>query len=244
MAVIKGMGPCAIPQDNGLPCGRQINEGEPVGTIAKGSAFNPLPMVGHKRCADAYYQRVQAAEREKNLAMVQRINQAGAGGPVDNSTAFDPVQGSIPLEKPEAPATPVAPGQIIGDMSQGAQFLGDLPEDASPADAVRYAQGEPIQTPEKPAPSLPNYVGPQSASPQPQAQMVTDPNLPQLPPGVEMPTREEMATMLPTLDAWKGKVVIAMPGPMTKVDPSDAEDFIELLKVQIARAKRQQLSRS
>lgn len=226
MATIRGMGPCAIPQDNGLPCGRQINEGEPVGTIAKGSAFNPLPMVGHKRCADAYYQRVQAAEREKNLAMVQRINQAGAGGPVDNSTAFDPVQGSIPLEKSAVPVTSTTPGQIIGDMSKGAHFIGDVPEGVSPSEAVQYAQGTPLGTP----------VG--------QAQMITDPNLPQLPPGVEMPTREEMASMLPTLDAWKGKVVIAMPGPMTKVDPTDAEDFIELLKVQIARAKRQQLSQS
>lgn len=235
MANVKGMGPCGIPGENGLPCGRQIHEGESVGTITVGTAFRPASTTGHKGCADAWYGRKQQQERERNFAMVQRVNQSGPGGAVDFSQGQDAVEGSIPLQKPE-PARQ-APGTVIGDMSQGAHFIGDLPEDASPADAVKYAQGEPLKVTEpkdfsqyKPpgVPFLPE-PGPRLADPVPQgfAPASAIYNAP-------------LSNTLPQVDANDGKVVFTLLHLQSQLSIEDAEDLHQILNIQIGRARRQQ----
>lgn len=95
MAEIKGMGACLVPNDEGKPCGRQIAEGEPIGTVMAASG----PIVGHRKCADAFHARKQQQERESRNSMVKDIKQAGAGGPLDFAGAKDTIMGSIPLEK-------------------------------------------------------------------------------------------------------------------------------------------------
>lgn len=81
MSSIKGMGSCVITQENGYPCGRQIGEGEAIGTVV----INGSPYIGHKRCADAY------DLRSKN-GMVKRADQTspgGAVGPIRDAVADD-----------------------------------------------------------------------------------------------------------------------------------------------------------
>jgi hypothetical protein len=184
-----------------------------LGTVARGSAYRPASVTGHKRCADDFYARIQNQEREKNFAMVQRINQREDGA-VNPGDAFNPVQGSIPLEKVEKPEDKPTPGTVIGDMSQGAHFLGDLPEDATPTDAVRFAQGEPLSAQEKPP--VPLGTAPVSAF---YSAPLTD--------------------TLPTVDAHEGQVVLTLQHLQSQVTPEDAEDFIEVLKVYASRARRQ-----
>jgi hypothetical protein len=237
MAVVRGMGPCGIPRENGLPCGRQIQDGEPVGTITQGTVYNPQSTTGHKACADAFHQRVQQRERERNMAMVQRINQSGPGGAVNPNDAYDAVQGSIPLAKAEEPK---APGTIVGDMSNGAHFLGDLPEDASPAEAVQYAQGE------KSLPKTPDFsqYGPPGVPLLPQEGPKLNPNPPaQVSTAYQGYAKGILGDPLPRVDAQFGRVVLGelhiRPDGTLHLDPEDAEDLIDLLRVNAKRAKRQ-----
>jgi hypothetical protein len=257
VATIQGMGPCLIPNEHNYPCGRQIGEGEAIGTITTGLGVQAQSYVGHKACADGFYVRKAAQEKEKNLAMVKKMNQ-GPDGSVDPRNATDLVIGSIPLAKDEKStnAIPIA-STVIGDMgAEGAPFLGNLPEGATPAQAVAYAKGGEIAhspgidqptvkasaamvtdfgsqvlnshlshpTPQRAKPEL------QTGAPQPTAAQF---------PGVNMPSPEQLVNMLPTVDAFDGLVIIAQPGPVSQVTPEDVEDFIDLLRVQIKRARRQ-----
>jgi hypothetical protein len=127
MALVKGLGVCLIPKEDGTTCGQQLAEGEPIGTVIHGA-----PMVGHRKCADAFHARKAAAEREKREAMVKRVDQTGPGGAVDWSTQRDAIQGSIPLEK-----SPGKPLESQGDLRAAANVLGvkplsDLPMEESP----------------------------------------------------------------------------------------------------------------
>lgn len=113
----KGLGACLIAGDNGLPCGRQISEGEPIGTVAVGHPPNPI--VGHKKCADAWALRKQ---REKD-DMVRIGKQQGPGGSIGDPASYDDgIQGSIPLEKPEP-----LPSLAEVKMPEGVQSLAELP---------------------------------------------------------------------------------------------------------------------
>jgi len=96
-ASIRGIGLCMIPNDQGVPCGRQVAEGESIGTVLSGG-----PQVGHKKCADAFHARRQAEERQKRSEMVKIGKQQGPGGDIgDPSTYPDALaSGSYPLEKP------------------------------------------------------------------------------------------------------------------------------------------------
>jgi hypothetical protein len=139
MAEINGIGPCLIPGENDLPCGKQIVQGEAIGTVVLSPGG---PTVGHKRCSDAYHARKQQAEREKRNAMVQRMDQGGAGGAVNYSSARDAIQGSIPLDKPLA-GDQSLPG--AGELSAlasavGVHSIAEVPLEATPDDAVRLAE--------------------------------------------------------------------------------------------------------
>ena len=93
----KGLGTCLIPTETGIPCGLHIQEGEPIGTVVSFAG----PVVGHKKCADAYTQR------KKDEQMVKIGKQQGPGGSIgDPSSYAEGIMGSIPLEKPEPPEPP------------------------------------------------------------------------------------------------------------------------------------------
>lgn len=255
MATVKGMGPCSIPGENNFPCGRQIAEGEPVGTITMGNVFNPQSAIGHRHCADAWWERKRSAEREQNFAMVKRVNQSQAGGAVNFNEAYDAVQGSVPLEKKDT--VPLSPTErtgttIKGDLSQGAHFIGDLPEDATPDQAVQYATGGGT-TQEQQAPDFSQYKPPGvPLLPHPAPQLAQD-----FPPSTPRSTLVEgqsqlgfappqafynapLTEMLPQVDAADGKVIVTLGHLQAQVDVEDAEDFCQILGIQINRARRQQ----
>jgi hypothetical protein len=136
------MGNCTIPDAAGSICGKQINEGEAIGTIVLGG-----PRVGHKRCCDAYHARVQEKEREKRLQMVKRIDQGGPGGPVDYTSERDAVMGSIPLEtRPGGPA-PADTGDpsLLGGLAAaaGVRSVGDLPMEVNPVEMMSEGEATP-----------------------------------------------------------------------------------------------------
>jgi hypothetical protein len=176
-----------IPDANGQMCGKQINEGEAIGTIVLGG-----PRVGHKRCADAYHARVQEKEREKRLQMVKRIDQGGPGGPVDYSTERDAVQGSIPLEtRPGGPLPDTPDPSLLGGLAAaaGVASVADLPMDINPVDMMSEAPApageETERAPAEPAsPRLPEgwqqLAGPQNGPPSAPEDMSPDIDLDQL----------------------------------------------------------------
>lgn len=176
--------------------------------------------------------------------MVKRINQSEAGGAVNPHDAFDPVQGSVPLEKPQATPTPSsARPNIIGDLSSGAHFIGDVPEDATPDQAVQYAQGDPVKE---------KSLGDTGA----QMQRRYEEHYRRQPGFVEH-TQSQVQTAaqsyaksilgdpLPRVDVTAGRVMFSefhiRPDGTLHLDPEDAEDLIDLLQVNVKRAKRQQL---
>lgn len=249
MGSIKGRGPCPIPGENNLPCGRQILEGEPSGTITAGTAFSPHSMAGHKRCADDWYARKQQKERERNMAVVQRINQDGPSGAVNPSTAVDAVSGSIPLERPVSPLPSEGTLHnrnvpIVGDMSNGAHFLGDVPEDASPAEAVQYAQGEPIKVLKEAGLQQPGRDIYQEGN-HPQQSFLEHPRQHPVLTAQQSYAKGILGDPLPKVDAQAARVVLTelhvRPDGSLHLDPEDAEDLIALLGVNVNRARRQQL---
>jgi hypothetical protein len=134
MANVAGMGKCTIPgEENDYPCGKQIQEGEPIGTVMIGSQA----LVGHKKCADNFYARKAAAERKVRNSMVKKLNQDGPQGPVDFAHPTDLVQGATTVTtEPKGYDDPRDAAKAAG-----AHFLGDLPMDATPDDAYRIATG-------------------------------------------------------------------------------------------------------
>lgn len=121
MATIQGRGLCEIPNEEGLPCASQIQDGEAHGSVY----VNKRYLQGHKRCADSFYSRKASREsNERMTGMVQRMNQDGPGGAVDFPGARDALEtGAVPVETPEPAAA----------------MLADLPMDATPEEAVAYA---------------------------------------------------------------------------------------------------------
>jgi hypothetical protein len=114
MSSIKGMGSCVITQENGYPCGRQIGEGEAIGTVV----INGAPYIGHKRCADAY-------DLRSSNGMVKRADQTspgGAVGPMRDAVAQDgrPDIADLPQAGP-----PVSKYQL----PDGVKSLSELPYD-------------------------------------------------------------------------------------------------------------------
>lgn len=153
MAVIKGLGTCPIQRDDGAPCGQQINEGEPIGTVIAGWASAPL--VGHKRCADAY----NARKQERDSAM-KIGKQQGAGGSIGDPQSYPDALafGSMPLEKTEPESEVQRPelNQVV--MPEGVTPLSELPMDDEPAPApeperniYRDGHNPPASTPSPPA---------------------------------------------------------------------------------------------
>jgi len=145
-----------IPNEAGVICGKQIQEGEAIGTVIING-----PVVGHKKCADGFHTRKQQSEREARHNMVKRYDQGGAGGPIDYNSERDGIQGSLPLEKPE-PAESRAEAVVVsaslkgsgGMQSQvqstpdlasitraaGVHNIADVPLDATPTEAVEIAE--------------------------------------------------------------------------------------------------------
>lgn len=172
--------------------------------------------------------------------MVQRINQRPDGA-VNPSDAFDPVQGSVSLDKDDKKG-PTRP-QIVGDMSQGAHFIGDVPEDAAPEDAVRYAKGEPIKVvKEEPQQGVSQglHLAEDTGTPY-QLQPHSRPILT----AQQSYAKGILGDPLPKVDAQAARVVLAelhvRPDGTLHLDPEDAEDLIALLGVNVNRARRQQL---
>lgn len=117
MSSVKGMGSCPITQENGYPCGRQISEGESIGTVI----INKAPYVGHKRCADAYTLREMQGGN-----VVKRADQNGPGGsigPERDALAF----GSYPLESKPEPAPPPNARQQYSQLPPGVEPMADDP---------------------------------------------------------------------------------------------------------------------
>lgn len=117
---IKGMGSCAIPGENGWPCGRQIAQGESIGTVI----INKQPSVGHKRCADAYtFREMQGTN------VVKRADQQADGSVGPERDALG--EGSFPLtgaSKPEPAPPPNARAQY-SQLPAGVVPLAELPFD-------------------------------------------------------------------------------------------------------------------
>lgn len=113
------MGSCLIPKENGSYCGKQIQEGEPIGTIGLGTP--PQPVIGHKACADDYERRAEAT--------VKIGRQQGPGGPIGDPSGYDDALafGSVPLEKPESPEPAPELNQVR--MPEGVRPLSELPMD-------------------------------------------------------------------------------------------------------------------
>lgn len=94
--IVQGMGVCLIPNDKDRPCGKQLQDGEPIGTIVLGG-----PIIGHKACADRYELR----KREKKETAMKIGRQQGPGGSIGDPAQYQDAlaHGSVPLEKPDAP---------------------------------------------------------------------------------------------------------------------------------------------
>lgn len=112
MAEVKGLGVCMVPTSTGRPCGKQIHQGESIGTIIN---EHRTPIVGHKKCAEAYETRTMKLGK-----------QGGPGGAIDDSSYSDALVGSIPLEKPAKSLEEV-------QMPPGVKSLADLPFDEDEA---------------------------------------------------------------------------------------------------------------
>src|SRR6478735_5875897 len=125
MALVKGLGTCAIQKENGALCGGQIQEGEPIGTVIIRAGQDPL--IGHKRCADAYNMR--KTQREQQAMKIGK--QAGPGGSIGDPNSYNDALafGSVPLEKPETPDLASV------QMPEGVKPLSELPMDDEPAPA-------------------------------------------------------------------------------------------------------------
>jgi hypothetical protein len=92
-----GMGKCFVPNDQGIPCAGQIEEGSPVGTVMLVTG----PAVGHKKCCDGHYARKIQQERENRENLVKLAKQNGPGGVTDLTNAEDAIENPSPLVKSE-----------------------------------------------------------------------------------------------------------------------------------------------
>lgn len=129
---VKGRGTCLIPRANGTPCGRQILDGEPGGTVLLGMAGG---VHGHKRCADDWLQRKQATEREKvRESMVQRIDQAGPGGPL--GPPRDALLGGVPLAEQVANEEAKKDALAAASAVAGVRSVADVPFDEGTGETV------------------------------------------------------------------------------------------------------------
>lgn len=131
------MGPCLVPNKAGQHCARQIEDGEPIGTVV----VSGRPLVGHKVCSDEYQRR----QRESKGTMVKRVDQAGPGGHIDQSTEREAVS-SFSLE--QGRVVPLPPSLSTLAQAAGVNSIADVPLDATPAEAYALAQEKP------PAPKL------------------------------------------------------------------------------------------
>jgi len=142
MSVVKGIGACLIPNDKGFPCGTQIQEGEPIGTVILAAGG---PVVGHRKCADGFQQRKQAEQRERVAAtMVKRQDQAGPGGALGPER--DALMGGIPLAEQvarnEAEKNKVSLGEAVA--AAGVRSVAEIPFDEeageSAVDPATYSE--------------------------------------------------------------------------------------------------------
>jgi hypothetical protein len=247
MAHDMGMGNCMIPDANGVYCGRQIGEGEAIGTIVLGG-----PKIGHKRCADAYHARIQQAEREKRDAMVKRIDQSGPGGPVDHTTEREGIQGSIPLEhRPGDPlreqgSQPDVSGQppdLAGlAASAGVHSIADVPMEATPDEAVALAQKQGIGAIVS-AISGAEDNGADALSPDVRERLAVEFGTGNGGTYTESPPPLLFASMPPDVRAENGMVTlrnIAVDDEgILWLDPDDASALADIIKIQMQRAWRQ-----
>lgn len=121
MAETMGMGVCLIYIAPNRPCGRQIQEGEPIGTVVLAGG----PVVGHKKCADNF-RPAFAAVANAGGHPVKLGKQGGPGGAIPGPEGYDQaIAGSIPLESVTMP--------------EGVKSLADLPMDGEPAAPVEAA---------------------------------------------------------------------------------------------------------
>lgn len=121
MSLVQGVGTCLAPQANGLPCGKQIADGEPIGTIV----INPIVggIVVHRHCADAY----EARKREKEAVKLGK--QAGPGGPIDPSSFQDALAyGSVPL----VPEEKASKEETLEEGKVSEEVLKEVEQDCSP----------------------------------------------------------------------------------------------------------------
>lgn len=147
----RGVGSCLVQKANGYPCGRQIQEGEPIRTVVVG--MNAI--VGHKRCVEEY----EARKQQEKTGMVKKYQQQGPGGPMDTSNPQEMVMGSIPLE--QQPGKPAEQAELpnLADMRmpEGVRPISEVPFEEEQAFAYQPPQ------PERSA-DLPT-IGPDSTTP-------------------------------------------------------------------------------
>lgn len=222
----KGLGSCLIPNEQGGVCGRQIQEGEAIGTVMLRPGG---PVIGHKACSDDFHRRKQEAEKQTRMAMVKRVDQGGPGGPINYSSERDALLGSLPLEKPEPVAVQAdlrggselaAEAEGLGALcaEAGIASLSDLPFEATPAEAVIAVKGDAQEEP------LPRFVTP-----------ISELRLGSTSPRVGGP--------LPGVDTDGGMVrlhsfQLDADGALL-LDPQDAEDLMDIINAHIKHAWRQ-----
>lgn len=128
MAIAKGMGACMINKADGTPCGMQIQEGEPIGTVMDNG-----PRVGHRSCADAF--KFRAEQQTKEDSVVKIGHQDGPGGSVQGPDAFKQglAFGSYDLEKKEVPdddpVDKAVGGVVKGSVPEGVRPISEVPFD-------------------------------------------------------------------------------------------------------------------
>lgn len=143
MAIVSGRGLCEIPNEKNFPCGQQINDGEPHGSVVTPHGYKQ----GHRRCADAFHERKMTTERqERHKAMVKRVD-TDAGGAIDWTTQREGIIGSIPLEK-----SPNKPSLAEMTMPAGVRPVSEVPMDEDPlpstTDAVAAPESEMVPDPD------------------------------------------------------------------------------------------------
>lgn len=140
-APVKGIGVCLVPNEDGVPCGRQVAEGEPIGTVITAGK----PVVGHRNCANEYHRRQQAQYRTEREKMVKIGKQEGPGGVIGDPASYPDAlaSGSYPLEKKSPPVMDTPPSGATHDENswvEQARWAASLAADLTASEQAQLAQ--------------------------------------------------------------------------------------------------------
>jgi hypothetical protein len=213
----------------GQVCGRQIQDGEPGGTIIPPGQ---QPIHGHKHCADRWHGEKVAKERKEREAMVQKITQP-PGGPVDPRQAEGMVTGSVPLDTPKS-SPPVGADKITEEHLNALGVQGY--EGVRPASEVPFEEDHPAVT------TTNDTAGHATVPPEFNTVRST---LEQRKEEAWAHQARHQRGLLPSV-ADEGDLVVVGNLPTTggdlRLSPEDANDLADALKLYSRRADRARLS--